>query len=121
MAAPESRNDEAMTERSDHFLIAWWADNLDELDREIARLALLCKVKILDPGVIERVLHKDASVCGKDNPVAFAKLHEMIMMHLAIRDRSADVLGQAQTAAIEAHIIERLKKSFPDLGEWPPA
>ena len=121
MAAPEPRNDEAMTEKQDHFLVAWWADNLDELDREIARLALLCKVRILDPGVIERVLHKDASVCGTDNPAAFAKLHGMIMMHLAIRDRSADALGQAQTAAIEAHIIERLKKSFPDLGEWPPA
>jgi len=121
MAAPEPRNHEAMTEKPDHFLIAWWADNLDELDHEIARLALLCKVRILDPGVIERVLKKDASVCGTDNPVAFAKLHEMIMMHLAIRDRSADALGQAQTAVIEAHIIERLKKSFPDLGEWPPA
>jgi hypothetical protein len=121
MAAPEPRNDEAMTEKQDHFLIAWWADNLDELDHEIARLAMLCKVRILDPGVIERVLKKDASVCGTDNPVAFAKLHDLIMMHLAIRDRSADALGQAQTAAIEAHIIERLKKSFPDLGEWPPA
>jgi hypothetical protein len=110
-----------MPEKQDHFLIAWWADNLDELDREIARLALLCEVRILDPGVIERVLKKDASVCGTDNPVAFAKLRGMIMMHLAIRDRSADALGQAQIAAIEAHIIERLKKSFPDLGEWPPA
>jgi hypothetical protein len=108
-----------MTEKPDHFLIAWWADNLDELDREIARLALLCKVRILDPGVIERVLKKDASVCGTDNPAVFAKLHDMIMMHFAIRERSADALGQAQTAAIEAHIIERLKKSFPDLGEWP--
>ena len=110
-----------MTEKQDHFLIAWWADNLDELDREIARLALLCKVKILDPQVIERVLHKDTSVCGTDNPAAFAKLHDLIMMHFAIRDRSADALGQAQTAAIEAHVIERLKKSFPDLWEWPPA
>jgi hypothetical protein len=112
-----------MTERPDHFLVAWWADNLDELDREIARLALLCKVRILDPGIIDRVLKKDASVCGTGNPAAFTKLRELLMMHLAIRDRSADVVGQAQTAAIEAHIIERLRKSFPDLGkgEGPPA
>ena len=48
------------------------------------------------------------------------ELHDMLMMHLAIRQRSADALGQAQTAAIEAYVIERLKKSFPDLGKWPP-
>jgi hypothetical protein len=108
-----------MTEPPDHLLIAWWAKNLDELDREIARLSLLCRVKILDPGIIERVLRRDASVCGKDNPVAFKKLHDMLMMHFAIRDKSAKVLGQAQTAAIEADIIERLRKSFPDAGKGP--
>jgi len=59
-------------------------------------------------------------VCGTANPVAFAKLHDILMMHLAIRQKSADALGQVQTAVIEADIVERLKKSFPDLGKWPP-
>jgi hypothetical protein len=45
----------------------------------------------------------------------------MVMMHLAVRDKSADALGPAQTAGIEADIVARLKKSFPDLGNWPPA
>jgi hypothetical protein len=101
---------------------AWWAMNLDELDREIARLALLCRVSILDPGVIERVLKKDASVCGTDNPLAFAKLHDMVMMHFAIREKSVASVGQASTVAIERQIIERLSKSFPELGSpWPRA
>ena len=40
---------------------------------------------------------------------------------LAIREKSADTVGQGQTAAIEDYIIERLKKSYPDLvGKWPP-
>ena len=56
-----------MTEHQD-FPPALWAENLDELDREIARLALVCQVRILDPGIILRVLRKDASVCGTDNP-----------------------------------------------------
>jgi hypothetical protein len=109
-----------MTESQDPFAITWWADKLDDLDREIARLAQLCQVRILDPGVIERVLHKDAAVCGTANPVAFGKLHDMLMMHLAVRDKSADALGQAQTAGIEADIVERLRKSFPYLGNYPP-
>ena len=99
-----------------------WSEDLEAVDREIARLAVLCQVRVLELGVIRRVLHKDASVCGTDNPIAFAKLRNMLMLHLAIRERSADAVGQAQTAVIEDHIIERLKKSFPDvLGKWPPA
>jgi hypothetical protein len=100
----------------------WWAHNLDEVDEEIARLATLCKVRILEPGVIERVLHKDESVCGSSNAIAFKKLHDMLMLHFAIRQKSADVIGQAQTAEIERYVIERLKNAFPDLGaHWPPA
>jgi len=109
-----------MSEPQDPMAVAWWAAKLDDLDHEIARLAQLCQVRILDPGVIERVLRKDASVCGTANPVAFAKLHDVLMMHLAVREKSADALGQAQTAGIEAYVVERLKKSFPDLGKWPP-
>lgn len=109
-----------MTEQPD-LPLAWWAENLEALDREIARLAVLCKVRILDPGVIERVLRKDASVCGTANPPGFAKLRNMVMMHFAIREKSVDAVGQMQTAAMEDYIIERLKKSFPDMGTWPPA
>jgi len=104
-----------MTEQKHYLPLGWWAENLEELDAEIARLALLCQVRILDPGVIARVLHRDASVCGTDNPIAFAKLRDMLMMHLAIRERSADAVGQAQTAAIEDFILERLRKSFPEV------
>ena len=93
----------------------WWLHNLDEIDREIARLATLCEVRILDPGVIDRVLQKDASVCGSSNAIAFKKLHDMLMLHFAIRQKSAEVVGQAQTAEIERYVIERLKKSFPGL------
>jgi hypothetical protein len=104
-----------MPDEHNEILIAWWAKNLDELDLEVARLALLCRVKILDPGVIERVLHKDASVCGTENPVAFTKLHDMLMLHFAIWEKSADAIGPAKTAQLEAHIIERLKKPFAEL------
>jgi len=53
--------------------------------------------------------------------LAFAKLHDLIMLHLAIRDRSAEAFGQAQTARVEDYIVERLKKTFPDLKGKLPA
>jgi hypothetical protein len=99
-----------------------WSEDLEAVDREIARLAVLCQVRVLEPGVIRRVLQRDASVCGTANPAGFAKLHDLLMLHLAIRQKSADSFGNAQTAAIEDAIIERLRKSVPELpGQWPPA
>ena len=99
-----------------------WTEDLEEVDREIAKLAVLCQVRVLEPGVIGRVLKNDASVCGTANPVAFRKLHDLLMLHLAIREKAVESFGQAQTAAMEDYIIERLRKSFPDLpGRWPPS
>jgi len=99
---------------------ALWAEDLEEVDREIARLVHICQVSIFQPGVIGRVLKNDASVCGTENPIAFRKLHELLMLHFAIREKSVDSFGQAQATAIENYVIERLRKSFPDLpGGWP--
>jgi hypothetical protein len=105
-----------MSDQRDDVLLAWWAKNLDEVDREVARLSMLCQVKILEPGVIERVLQRDASVCGAHNPIAFAKLHDMLMLHYAEHKKSAEALGQLQTGRIEAQIIERLKKAYAAFG-----
>ncbi len=110
-----------MTERPDDQQIAWWATNIDELDREIGRLCAICQVRILDPGIIERVLKKDASVCGTPNPIAFAKLHNMLMFYFVIREKAVDSVGQLETQRIEAHVVEALRKRFADLlGKWPP-
>ena len=111
-----------MTEQKNDLEIGWWAKNIDELDREIGRLCAICQVRILDPGIIERVLKKDASVCGTSNPIAFAKLHDMLMFYFAMRKESVDAVGQLQTAQIEAHVVEQLRTRFADLlGKWPPA
>jgi hypothetical protein len=107
-----------MTE--DPYALAWWEENIEEIDREIARLAMLCRVKLLEPGVIARVLHNDASVCGTDNPRAFKGLRDLLIMHLLLRDKSARDLGAARLAAIEGQIADRLAQSFPELGKWPP-
>ena len=111
-----------MTEQRNDLEIGWWAKNIDELDREIGRLCAICQVRILDPGIIERVLKKDISVCGTPNPIAFAKLHDMMMFYFAMRKESVDAVGQLQTAQIEAHVVEQLRTRFADLlGKWPPA
>jgi len=93
---------------------AWWAKNLDEVDNEIARLSIACNVRILDPGIIERVLQNDASVCGSRNPAGFEKLRTALKMHYHIRGQTAGSVGEAQAAQIVAEIVERLRTRIGD-------
>src|SRR5690242_8226717 len=93
---------------------SWWAKSLDDVDREIARLASICKVRILDPGVLERVLKNDPSVCGAPNPVGFDKLRSALMLHYNVRERAVGALGEAKTAALVRKIIDRLRSRLGD-------
>ena len=111
-----------MSNDQDQYQVSFWKNNLEELDRELARLATICRVRILDRGVIDGVLQGNESVCGSDNPHAFSKLRSLLMMHFLVRKKTAEQLGQRQTADIESHVIERLRRVFPDMGtNWPPA
>lgn len=65
------------------------AANLMQVDRELHWLAMLCRVKLLQPGVAERILRHDASVCGTQNSLAFRKLHGLLFMHFALLARLA--------------------------------
>ena len=88
----------------------WWAKNLDDVDREVARLASVCRVRLLDSNVIERVLHNDASVCGTQNPAAFGKLRQALMMHYHVRDKAVEAMGEEATAKVIAEIVANLRK-----------
>jgi hypothetical protein len=103
------------------FGAAYYSHTLSEVDREVARLASICGVRLLDPGVVERVLGNDASVCGTDNAMAFGKLRNVLMMHYAVRARSAESIGQAGTDVLVTQIVDDLKKKFGDALGGPPA
>ena len=45
-----------MSDKPSELGAACWSKNLDEIDREVARVATICNVRILAPGIIERVL-----------------------------------------------------------------
>jgi hypothetical protein len=98
-----------------------WYKHMTEIDREIARHAVNCKVPLLDPGVIERVLQNDSSVCGTQNPQSFAKLRSLLMMHYSVRDRAVVAIGQTETIAMVEDIVARLREHIGDkLGGAPP-
>lgn len=98
-----------------------WTHHLEEIDLEIAKLATLCKIPLLDPGVIERVLKKDTLVCGTQNPRAFDKLRSLLMMHYSVRDKAVVAMGEEETMKILVDIVARLRERVGDKLGGPSA
>ncbi|HRH87363.1 MAG TPA: hypothetical protein PLO41_10985 [Rubrivivax sp.] len=91
-----------------------WTKHFEAIDREIAQLSKICQVRLLDPGVIERVLQKDTLVCGHQNARAFDKLRQLLMMHYSVRDKALVAIGEQETMLILGDIVERLRQRFGD-------
>src|SRR5262245_42239199 len=99
---------------SDKVQAEFWGRQLDGVMSEIARLAAICKVKLLDPGVIDAVINNNTSVCAADNPRAFKKLRELLMMGFVVREKSVDKMGAMETEVMIEQIRTRLKEKLGD-------
>jgi hypothetical protein len=91
-----------------------WIKQFEQLDNQILAEAALCQVRILDPGVIERVLQNDKLVCGADNPAAFAKMRSLAMIHYSLWDKAVVALGQEGAVRIMTEIRERMRARYGD-------
>ena len=103
-----------MTDEQPGYRHERWYKHFEGIDFEIGQLAGICQIQLLDPGVIERVLHNDTLVCGNYNQRAFDKLRQLLMMHYSVRDKAVVALGEAETVQIMNEIIERLSNRFGD-------
>lgn len=95
---------------SSEFRAKFWGRQMDDLMSEIARQATICKVRLLDPGVIDAVLRNDESVCGTSNPIAYKKMRDTLMLGFVVRDKSVEHLGPGETEALTKAIRERLQE-----------
>lgn len=99
---------------SDKIRNEFWGHQVESIMTEVVRNASICKVRLLDPGVVEAVLHDNASVCGTDNPVAFKKLRDLLMMGFVVREKAVDRLGPLEAEQVGQEIRDRLKAKFGD-------
>jgi hypothetical protein len=95
---------------SDEIRARFWGRQMDDVMSEMARQATVCKVRLLDPGVIDAVLRNDESVCGTSNPLSFKKLRDVMMLGFIVRDKSVDKVGAMETEALVTAIRERIKE-----------
>lgn len=86
-----------------------WARQFDEITGEIAKYSSICRVNLLEPGIIQRVLNDDATVCGAHNEAAFKKMRGLLMMHYSVREKAVAALGPQETLKIVDEIVARLR------------
>lgn len=87
-----------------------WSKYFDEIDTQIAQLSIMCDIKILDPGIVERVLKNDSSVCGKTKPDTFLKLRGLLMMHYSSQQKAMVSLGPEEAILIVQDTVARLRE-----------
>ncbi|MHC6054163.1 hypothetical protein ACYT85_19995 [Ralstonia solanacearum] len=97
-----------------------WRDDLEALDLEIVRLAIICQVKLLEPGVIQRVLDNDARDCLNAHETAFASLRGLLFLHFQMQKDLAEAYGPSDAMEIVRRVWAHLQPRIGDqLGRLP--
>lgn len=87
-----------------------WSRHLDAIADELLRLTAVCDVQLRDPGVVDRILNNDESVCGKKNPVGFRKLRSLLVATYGSLNKAIDRLGAEEVKAMTDEIADRIDK-----------
>jgi hypothetical protein len=85
-----------------------WTRHLDAVGDELMRLSIACDLRLREPGVVDRILRNDETVCGTKNSIGFRKLHSLVQATFSSVNKSIDRIGIEETKLITDAIIERL-------------
>ena len=85
-------------------------NELASIDMEIARLAQLCGIHMLQPGVAEAVLRGDSTLCNADNPVAWEKLRGLLVLHYHVVSEAAATDGVEAAAEGVRRALESVRE-----------
>ena len=77
-----------------------WSRQIEALAREISRLALVCDIKIDQPGFAERILRNDESICRRRDKESFRHLRQHLMALYPLEERAIERLGAGYTKKI---------------------
>ena len=87
-----------------------WVRHLDAIGDELMRLSIACDLRLREPGVIDRILKNDETVCGTKNPIGFRKLHSLVEATFSSVNKAVDRIGPEETKLITDAIMERIDK-----------
>ena len=85
-----------------------WSRHLEGIADELLHLSVACDVRLRDPGVIERIIKGDDTVCGRKNEVGFEKLRKLLMATYDSLGKAINRIGPAETKKITEAIAEHM-------------
>jgi len=78
----------------------YWGRQIENIAHELSRLAIACDIELGKPGLAERILKNDDTVCGRKNPKAFRQMRQHLMALFNVEAGAVDRLGTADTKEI---------------------
>ncbi|AON54841.1 hypothetical protein [Herbaspirillum seropedicae] len=90
------------------------SQELEALDMEIVRHAVICQVRLFDPGILNQVMDNNEQVCGEPHPTAFQSLRGLLYLHFDMHRQLAETYGPADAEVIIQRVHAHLK---PRIGE----
>lgn len=81
-------------------LHTYWGRQIDGLAHELSKLAIACDIELGTPGLAERILKNDQSVCRRRNPEAFRRLRQHLMALRSIEEQAIEQIGPEDTRSI---------------------
>jgi len=87
-----------------------WERHFEGIADELLHLAIACDVRLRDPGVIERILKNDASVCGRKNEQSFHNMRNLLTAYYNSIGKAVERIGPEETKKIIEVLTERNKK-----------
>ena len=93
-----------------------WERHYEGIADEFLHLAIACDLRLRDPGVIERILRNDASVCGRKNERSFHDMRNLLAAYYDSIGKAVDRIGPEETKKIIDFMIERNKKRMDAAG-----
>lgn len=87
-----------------------WQRHLDAIGEELLHLSIACDVRLRDPGVIDRIIRNDETVCGTKNPIGFRKLRALVMATFNSLNKAIDRIGPEEVKLITDGIAEHVDR-----------
>ncbi len=78
----------------------YWGRQVDNIAHELSRLAIACDIELGKPGLAERILKGDESVCGRKDSKAFKQMRQHLMALFSVEAGAIERLGPEDTKEI---------------------
>jgi hypothetical protein len=104
------------------FKHTYWGRQIDGIAHELSRLAIVCDIELGRPGLAERILENDESVCGRKNPEVFRQMRQHLTALFSLEvgaverlgaDDTREILDQVRAAIVELRQAGSSSHSLP--------